>query len=146
MSVKLGLDAKIYFCAAGIGGTPTWTELTNVKNVTLNLQKGEADVTTRANSGWKGIAPTLRECTATFSMVWKPGDAGFDKIKSAYLSGEAVEGAFLSGDREDSGSEGPRASWSVTGFDRNEELEQAITVDVTMKISTFREWVDVVTA
>ena len=59
--VKLGLDAKLYFCAAGIGGTPTWTELTNVKNVTLNLQKGEADVTTRANNGWKATAGTLKE-------------------------------------------------------------------------------------
>jgi hypothetical protein len=37
MGVKLGLDAKLYFCAAGIGGTPTWTLLGNVKNLTLNL-------------------------------------------------------------------------------------------------------------
>jgi len=44
--VRFGIDAKLYFCAAGIGGTPTWTELTNVKNVTLSLTKGEAD------AGW----------------------------------------------------------------------------------------------
>ena len=41
MSVKFGLDAKLYYCVAGIGGAPTWTELSNVKNVTLNLQTDE---------------------------------------------------------------------------------------------------------
>ena len=78
MSVKLGLDAKLYFCVAGIGGSPTWTELTNVKNVTLSLQKGEADVTTRANSGWKATAGTLKEGSIEFEMVWDTADAGFD--------------------------------------------------------------------
>jgi len=69
MSVKLGLEAKLYFCVAGIGGTPTWVELTNVKNVTLNLQKGEADVTTRANNGWKATAGTLKEEAGEFVRV-----------------------------------------------------------------------------
>lgn len=81
MSVKLGLDAKLYYCVAGIGGTPTWVELTNVKNVTLNLQKGEADVTTRANNGWKATAATLKEGSIEFEMVWDPSDAGFTREK-----------------------------------------------------------------
>jgi len=38
-------------------------------------QGGEADITTRGNSGWRATAPTLRECTVEFQMVWRPGDA-----------------------------------------------------------------------
>ena len=82
MSVKLGLDAKLYYCVAGIGGTPTWTELSNVKNVTLNLQKGEADVTTRANNGWKATAGTLKEGSIEFEMVWDTSDTGFTRQKA----------------------------------------------------------------
>jgi hypothetical protein len=39
----------LYYCVAGIGGSPTWIELTNVKNVSLSMTKGEADVTTQGN-------------------------------------------------------------------------------------------------
>ena len=41
----LGMNAKIYQGAAG-GDLATLTEMSNVKDVTLNLEAGEADVTT----------------------------------------------------------------------------------------------------
>ena len=48
MAYKLGMDAVIKY---GVAGSTASTALTNVRNVTLNLEKGEADVTTRANNG-----------------------------------------------------------------------------------------------
>ena len=62
----LGMNAKLYYGAAGASAA---TEMGNVKDVTLTLEAGEADVTTRANAGWRATAPTLRECTAEFEMV-----------------------------------------------------------------------------
>ena len=41
MAVVLGLDAKLLRGAAGQTGT---TEVSNVKDLTLNLESGEADV------------------------------------------------------------------------------------------------------
>jgi len=76
----LGKDAKLYHGPAG--STPS-TEMSNVRDVTLTLEAGEADVTTRANSGWRATAPTLRECTCEFEMVWDPADAGFTRQKAA---------------------------------------------------------------
>lgn len=81
----LGMNAKIYQGAAG-GDLASLTEMSNVKDVTLNLEAGEADVTTRGNQGWRATAPTLRECTVEFEMLWNPGDAGFEAIKTAFLS------------------------------------------------------------
>ena len=77
----LGMNAKIY---QGPSGTDlaSLTEMSNVKDVTLNLEAGEADVTTRANQGWRATAPTLRECTAEFEMLWKPGEPGFTRQKA----------------------------------------------------------------
>ena len=53
----LGMNAKIY------QGPPdtalaSLTEMGNVRDVTLSLEAGEADITTRANSGWRATAPT----------------------------------------------------------------------------------------
>ncbi|WP_428937766.1 phage tail tube protein [Fontivita pretiosa] len=133
MSVKLGLDAKLYFCVAGIGGTPTWTLLGNVKNVTLNLQKGEADVTTRANQGWRATAGTLKEGTIEFEMVWDTADAGFTAIQQAYFNNTLIGLAAMDGDITTNGSQGLWADCSIIDFSRDEPLEDAISVKVTAK-------------
>ena len=55
MAIVLGLDAKLF---RGTAGSQASTEVTNVKDLTLNLESGEADVTTRATQGWKATAAT----------------------------------------------------------------------------------------
>ena len=133
MSVKLGMDAKLYFCVAGIGGSPTWTLLSNVKNVTLNLQKGEADVTTRANSGWKATAGTLKEGSIEFEMVWDTSDAGFTAIQQAYFANTLIGLAAMDGPIATNGSQGLWADCMIIDFSRDEPLEEAISVKVTAK-------------
>lgn len=138
----LGKDAKIYQGSPG-DALGALTEMDNVKDVTLSMEAGEADVTTRANSGWRATAPTLRECTCEFEMVWKPGDGGFDAVKAAFLAGTTVELAPLTQARDTAGAQGPKGSYSITSFSRNEPLEEAITVSVTAKLAVFDEWVEV---
>jgi hypothetical protein len=138
----LGKDAKIYQGTAG-GELATLTEMSNVRDLTLTMEAGEADVTTRANSGWRATAPTLKECTCEFEMVWNPADAGFTAIKTAYLTGGLVELAPLTGARDADGSQGPKGSFGISKFDRKEALEEAITVSVTAKLAVWAEWVEV---
>jgi len=126
MSIKLGMEAKLYYGAAGITAT---TELTNVKDVTLNLESGEADVTTRGNSGWRATVGTLKTGSVEFEMIWDSDDAGFAAIKDAYFNNEPIALAILDG----VGGEGLDADFSITNFSRKEALEEAITVSVTAK-------------
>jgi hypothetical protein len=127
------MDAKLYFCVAGIGATPSWTLLDNVKNVTLNLTKGEADVTTRANGGWKATAGTLKEGTIEFEMVWNTSDAGFTAIQQAYFANTSIGIAAMDGPIATTGSQGLWADCMITDFSRDEPLEEAISVKVTAK-------------
>ena len=138
----LGMNAKIYQGTAG-GELATLSEMANVKDVTLSLEAGEADVTTRANQGWRATAPTLRECTAEFEMLWKPGDAGFDAVKTAFLTSGTIRLAVLTGEKAASGTEGPLGDFSITNFSRSEPLEEGVTVSVTAKLAVFDEWVEV---
>jgi hypothetical protein len=131
----LGMNAKLYY---GTAGGPANTEMTNVRNVTLNLDAGEADVTTRANQGWRATAPTLRECSVEFEMVWDPADAGFAAVKNAYLTNGLIALKVL----DKAGGQGPDGDFSITSFSRSEELEEAITVSVTAKLAVFRSWVE----
>ena len=138
----LGTDAKLYQGASGTA-LAALTEMSNVKDVNLSLDAGESDVTTRANSGWRATAPGLKEMTIEFEMVWKPSDAGFNAVKSAFLNGTVIELAALTQAREVPGAQGPKGSFSITSFSRSEPLEEAITVSVTAKLNTYREWVEV---
>jgi TP901-1 family phage major tail protein len=138
----LGMNAKLYqgTAAAALGSL---TVMNNVKDVTLNLEAGESDVTTRGNSGWRATAATLREASVDFEMVWQPADAGFDAIKTAYLANGTLEFAVLDGDKSVAGTEGLKGTFSITSFNRAEPLEEAITVSVTAKLQVFDSWVEV---
>ncbi len=132
MGVKLGMDAKLYR-NSGSYETPTWAEVKNVKDVTLNLEAGEADVTTRGNAGWRANIATLKDASLEFEMVWDTDDDDFSAIRQAFLSSGAVEFAVMDGDIETEGSQGLRATMAITGFSRSEPLEEAISVSVTAK-------------
>ena len=138
----LGMNAKIYQGEKG-AELETLSELSNVRDVTLNLSAGEADVTTRANSGWKSTAPTLRECSVDFEMLWKPADTGFQAIKAAFLGGTQVRLAVLTGAKDEPGTEGPVGDFTISQFNRSEPLEEGVKVAVTAKLVTFDEWLEV---
>jgi len=132
MSTRLGMDAKLYR-NTGDYATPVWVEVSNVKDVTLNLEKGEADVTTRANGGWRATVGTLKDASIEFQMVWDTVDAGFDAIRQAFFNNTPLEFAVMDGDITDPDSEGLRATFDIFNFTRNEALEEAILVDVSIK-------------
>ena len=138
----LGMNAKIYYGAEG-AELATLTELTNVRDVTLSLEAGEADVTTRANKGWRATAPTLRTCSVEFEMIWRTSDAGFTAVRNAYLSSGLVRLAVLTGEKDAAGTDGPVGDFSITNFARPEPLEDATKVSVTAKLAVFDEWHEV---
>jgi hypothetical protein len=129
---KLGLDAKLYR-NTGTYPVPVWNEIANVKDLTLTLEAGEADVTTRANAGWRATVATLKDGSIEFEMVWSPGDDDFAVIRDAFLNRAAIEFAVMDGAITLAGSQGLRALCVVTNFSRNESLEEAIMVSVTVK-------------
>src|SRR5690606_24111934 len=125
MGVKLGLDAKLYR-NTGTYASPTWNEVKNVKDLTLNLEAGEADVSTRGNGGWRANIATLKDASLEFEMVWDTADDDFTAIRTAFLTNAAIEFAVLDGASNASGAQGLRASMAITNFSRSEPLEEAI--------------------
>jgi len=132
MAIVLGYNAKIYYQTDGVGGSAGWVELTNATDVTINLSKGEADVTTRANVGWRATVGTLKDLSVSWSMVWDDADPGFTAIKNAFLAEPGVIGlrVYVS-----AGGDGPEADFDIVNFTRNEQLAEALTVDVEAKIT-----------
>lgn len=133
MGIKLGFEAKLYLCAAGIGGTPTWVELTTVKDVTLNLQATEADVSTRAGGGWKASIGGLKEATVDFDMPWDTTITGFTTLRDAFLNHTLIGLAVMDGAVATVGSQGLWADCAILKFDRQEKLAEDLTVSISAK-------------
>lgn len=131
MAIKLGMDAVLNFKSGGVGGAGSWVELANVKDVTLSLETGEADITTRANAGWRATVGTLKEASVEYEMVWDTADAGFTAIKDAFFNNAVIGLQVLDGPA----GEGLEADFSITNFSRSEQLEEALTVSITAKVT-----------
>jgi hypothetical protein len=132
MAIKLGMDAKLYR-NTGSFATPVWNLVPNVRDLTLSLETGEADVTTRGNNGWRATMATLKDASVEFEMIWDTEDEDFTAVRNAFLNNTPLELAILDGLVTVIGSQGLRASFMITSFTRNEPLEEAITVSVSAK-------------
>jgi predicted secreted protein len=130
MSSKLGLECKL-FRNTGTYESPVWDEITNTKDVTLNLEAGEADVTTRNNNGWRATLAALKDGSVDFQMVWDTDDADFTAIRQAWFNDASIEFAILDGAAAT--GQGLRATMRVLNFSISQPLEEAVTVDVTIK-------------
>ena len=134
-----GMFGVLKWKAAPYDAAGSWAVVGNVRDVTIDLSTGEADVTTRANSGWRATLATLKEGTVDFEMVWEPGDAAFEAIKDAYLAGGTIALAVL--DVTGGSGEGLVGDFAITNFSRAEPLEDAMIVSVTAKLADFGGWV-----
>ena len=133
MGVKLGLDCKLYYCAAGIGGTPTWTEITAAREVTIPVSKGEADASTRGGGGWKATIGTLKDAAIDFELLYDPADAAAVAILSAFLSGATIGLCAAHGPIATAGTEYFKADCQILKFEEKEPLDNVVTVAVTAK-------------
>ena len=121
--IKVGLEAKLLYGTAGSTGA---SEATNVKDVSLSLEAGSADITTRAAQGWRVKKATLKEGSLEFEMNYDTEDAFCVDVIQKYITGDAIS-LFVS----DGAGEGLDADWIITNCSMEQPLEDAVTVSVT---------------
>lgn len=132
MAATLGYQCKLYFDTASYA-SPVWSEVTNCRDATLNLEVADADVTTRGNNGWKATIPTLKDASIDFGMIMDSTDTNFTTVRQAFINGTPIYVAAMTGGIAVTGSEGLWALMMVSKFTRNEQLTEAVTFDVTLK-------------
>jgi hypothetical protein len=128
---KIGLDCKLYR-NTGTYASPTWNEIANVADVTVQLSKGEADTSTRA-SGWKTRKGTLKDASIDFQLKFVPGDTDFAALLASYTGNSSIELLALDGLLATTGSQGLRAVCEVFNFQQGQPLEGAVAFDVSAK-------------
>jgi len=128
---KPGREAKLYRNTT-TWDSPTWSEITCVKDVTFNAPDGEIAAPSRA-SVFQLTLLSLTDASINLELVHAPSDDNFSALRSAKTGRTSVELAIMDGDIETVGSHGLRANFVVTEFARNEPVEDELTYTVTLK-------------
>ena len=111
MATKIGLEGELF---RGEAGKTANTLIGNVKDVTLNLEAGEADITTRKADGWRMSKATLKEASLEFTINYDPEDEDTKAFMVAFLEGTPL--ALFFGDGSGNGldrtSPSPDSTWN----------------------------------
>ena len=118
MAYKLGLDCTL---------TVDSVEIENAKDVTLNIEAGDADVTTRNSNGWRAHLGTLKDASIEFNIL--TGGDSFSGLLSMFTGRTAASVAVSGGNLSFS------ASMVVTNFAVSQPLEDGEGVAVTLRPS-----------
>jgi len=116
--VVLGLDAVLSIDGA---------EIKNVKDLTVNLEKAEADASTRDNNGWRATVGTLKDASIEFTVLNKSGDTSFTMLQGLWSTGTPCDV-----DISDAGGS-LILTCEVMSFNVNQNLEEVVSADVTLK-------------
>ena len=133
--VKLGLDCKLF---RGEAGTTAAELVENIKDVSLNMESSEADVTTRKADGWKLSVATLKDASIEATILYDTEDEDYNAFCNAFMNKTPVALFVTDGD-----GTGLDADFSITNFSMEQPLEEAVTVSVTFKptmVSRKPEW------
>jgi hypothetical protein len=136
---RSGLDCKLYYAVAGIGGTPTWVEVPIVQEPSLDLTSDEGEVADRA-SIWKRYIKGQLDAPLTIRMSRKVGNAVYKVFRDAFLSRTTILGiGMASGEIDTVGEEVFMGDFLVTGFPLTESIAEANSVEVTLKLAANSE-------
>ena len=94
----------------------------------MNLESGDADVTTRATKGWRASVATLKEASLEFNILYDTEDEDYNAFADAYFNNTPMA-LFVT----DGNGTGLDADFSITGFSIEQPLEEALSVSVTAK-------------
>jgi len=142
MAGKTGADCKLYYNTA-TWVSPTWSEIKLTRDLTLNMQRAEADLSNRGGGGFKQILTALLDAGIEVELVWDPSNTPFSAIQDAFLNNTPIELAVADGDIETAGTEYLHADCVIPQFNRAEPLEGAVVANATIKVaysSNTPEW------
>lgn len=123
---KLGKDQQLKVETS----SGTYTEAKNVKSVTLSRSADEIDTTTRAANGYHTSQPGLKTVSLSFELLEEEtSDTILTALEAAYTGASAIGIQVGSYD----------ADWSITKFDRSEDLDQAVTYSVECSLKDLNE-------
>lgn len=133
METHVGLFETLEVNAAGIGDAGSRTPVNVARDVTVTMEHGEADVTTRGSQGFENTHKTKKRLEFAWDMVYDPDDAGFVLVKTAYDAAPSDAASKIGVWALDENSAGPKADCHIFKFEIGEPLDGVTMVSCVAK-------------
>jgi hypothetical protein len=129
-SRRVGRQGKVYR-NTGTWASPTWSEVTGLKDLARSGEWGEADAATR-DSVFNLTLLTILDTVITGVLV-KGANSNYNAIRSAFENGTPIELAIMDGPITTAGNRGLRAMFVVQQFSEEYPLRDEMVHNVTFK-------------
>jgi hypothetical protein len=124
---QTGLSCKLYHDVAA-----SWTLIEDAQDVTLSQTHQEATVNRRGSEDEETlVGQKVREIS--FDLTYDKTGVAYEALRDAYENATVIFMAVYDGAIATSGSEGLQVYCYVTEFTRNEPVNGAVTLSVTLK-------------
>ena len=138
MAAKLGIDAKLYINTAGTYGSPTWVEVTCVKDFKLSYKWNTTDAPSRANRVGEKAKLTI-DISGSGSLKASDTDAQYLAIWNALVGNTTnLDVLILNGAKDNNGSRGVRYDALVVTGDEDQGIGNAIYTDIEVVPDAFK--------
>lgn len=127
----VGYSRKFYR-NSGTYGSPTWAEIENVQDLTLNDETTAAEASNR-NSAFKRYLPGLHDISIEFSSIYDATDADFEALLDAKRTRAVIDVAVMDGAINTNTNRGWRGECMVEQANENQPLDDTHTVDFTLR-------------
>jgi hypothetical protein len=136
----IGYEGRLYY-NTGTEGSPTWVPVNTVRDVSLTQEANEVDDTSRTTAGWRSRRQGLKQWGTEFETIYEPSNTAWQAIRENFYNGTPSEILVLDQDISIDGAEGLRGFAEVTGFDKEEPLEDVQINNTTLVGSSEATWV-----
>lgn len=147
--IPLGKDAKLYYAAPGAAAPNTI--IAGVSELTVTLEKDEAEVTRRISGGWEDHREGIKRLSLSFTLMGVTLDTSgtevtaFNVLQSTFFtgifSGSGDTGialhacAAIDALTSTLNGAGPLADFLITRFERSENLGDAQSYSVECRMT-----------
>jgi hypothetical protein len=132
MGIKIGRDGALYI-NSGSHGSPSWTEVEIVQDVTMSGDAETADADNRSAGIYGADVVVKLGLGVEFKLLWDTSKAYVLTLWNTFHAGTSLDVLVLDGPVGTTGSRGVRATCCINKFTKAEPIRGIQTYDVGMK-------------
>lgn len=130
----MGKDCKL-FRNTGTESSPTWNEVPNVRDLAVADSMTDVDVSARDGGGFAMSDAGLQTLELSFQMIGRFSEEDMVAFRTAYWARNPLSLAVATGAIAGHGTNYIRGAWKILAFNQTQNLEDVVTVDVTIKLT-----------
>lgn len=137
MRANTGGNTKLYR-NTGTNGTPVWVLVASVEDVALSdMSRTMAEIKRRSSIWTLGLPALINMVKLGFKHWYGIDSTNFTAMQQMFIGGNIEEWAMMDDLITSNGAQGFRCAYAVSQFNFNQQIEEAVNVDVELSAAYY---------